>query len=307
LNPAARPAGHRLFHRPPTRATAWNVAPSVQQSGRGAHHGLSHRDPWCAAMGDPVQPAAKAHERARSPEHRPEAVQQSPPAAQRPGVGQALTDQRAVSATAPYRPPHAVGRSCTVRVWQPTAADARLCTEDHTTTCHVTQRPGSGTGALLKKRLSLVLGHVSDAFGHPVRHRCLHHQTWPASGSSTRARPAWRWSCWADEPERLPLAKAEWHGRRGRPRRRPRRVSLGNSNTSSHSPGSHLDVRVLTRTLAAGPVGGVRPGEEAGVLLGSHMSHGSGACLVSHLSGDASSTPTAHRPRPAATGRSTRL
>jgi hypothetical protein len=37
----------------------------------------------------------------------------------------------------------------------------------------------------------------------------------------------------------------------------------------THS-GSHPDVRGLTRTLAAGPVGGVRPGEEPGVLLGSY-------------------------------------
>jgi hypothetical protein len=32
----------------------------------------------------------------------------------------------------------------------------------------------------------------------------------------------------------------------------------------------------LTRTLAAGAVGGVRPEEESGILLGSHMSHGVG-------------------------------
>jgi hypothetical protein len=74
----------------------------------------------------------------------------------------------------------------------------------------------------------------------------------------------------ADEPERLPLAKAEWQAVEGDhvavvggsasaiPTRRP-----------THS-GSRLDVRVLTGTLAAGPVGGVRPGEEPGVLLGSY-------------------------------------
>jgi hypothetical protein len=65
---------------------------------------------------------------------------------------------------------------------------------------------------LCRKRLSVVLGHVSDAFGHPVRHWCLHHQTWPASGSSARARPhggRLAGAVGADEPERLPLAKAE--------------------------------------------------------------------------------------------------
>jgi len=74
----------------------------------------------------------------------------------------------------------------------------------------------------------------------------------------------------ADEPERLPLAKAEWQAVEG-----DHVAVLGGSASAiptrrpTHS-GSRLDVRVLTRTLAAGPVGGVRPGEEPGVLLGSY-------------------------------------
>jgi hypothetical protein len=39
-------------------------------------------------MSDPVEPAAKADQRARGPEDVPDAVQQPTPAAQRPGVGQ---------------------------------------------------------------------------------------------------------------------------------------------------------------------------------------------------------------------------
>jgi hypothetical protein len=50
------------------------------------------------SCGDPVEPAAKADERAGGAEDVPDAVQQPPPAAQRPDVGQMadrLLDQRA--------------------------------------------------------------------------------------------------------------------------------------------------------------------------------------------------------------------
>jgi len=58
-----------------------------------------------------------------------------------------------------------------------------------------------------------VLGNVCGAFGHPVRHWCLCHQTWPASGSSTPSMmrmavvlPA---PLGPDEPEHLPLDDGE--------------------------------------------------------------------------------------------------
>src|SRR5919106_3261067 len=67
-------------------------------------------------------------------------------------------------------------------------------------------------------------------------------------------------------------------GRRGRPCRRPGGSAAAIPTRRPTHPGAHPDVRVLVRTLAAGPVGGVRPGEEPGVLLGSYRVGLGGDC-----------------------------
>ena len=115
----------------------------------------------------------------------------------------------------------------------------------------------ASTSALCRKRLSVVLGYVSDAFGHPVRPRCLRHRTWPASGVSAPRTirmvvilPA---LSGADGPERLPLGDVNETSRRGRPGRGCGRVSLGNSTPRPSHPGSHPDVRGLNSHLSSGP------------------------------------------------------
>ena len=104
------------------------------------------------------------------------------------------------------------------------------------------------------------------------RHGRPRQRTSPASGSSTprmiRMAVVLPAPLGPTNPKYLPLADRE--GRSSRATTSPCGGPAAIPTRRPAHPGSHPDVRVLTRTLAAGPVGGVRPGEELGVLLGSY-------------------------------------